>query len=469
MADTQDVPTAVARPWTGALELHVVGVNIHSVSREELARLSLHGDAAAPLFEATTREMPGTELAVLSTCNRVEFYLAIPAGIGIHAWLSLLTRVTPSWSPSVIASAFVGEGESAVTHLVRVACGLESDILGDPQVVAQVRRARSTASGHRTLGPTLDHLFSVAVRASRRARSDTAITAEDIGIGSIVADVIDARTRSAGLTRPVVCIVGAGAAAEAVADALALRQQARITVVARNERAASRIAGCHGGGASPWSSLETALKASDVIVAATAASQPVITHELVQGLVGGGARSCPVLIDLGHRPNIATVPGAPVIDLAQLTGCEGPVSAARAAAVPEVEDIVAAEVEAWRRHQRHDQVDVLIGALYRDMDAACVELGAILGDLGHADVSEHAIRGMRKVLHGHVKRLRSLEATGPDGMVPTDRYQGSDCLHGRQRQAVIVPIASRRFAATASTAAPSGVGSMAGFDGRWSS
>lgn len=374
MTATADSPTRSnrgGRVWPEATDLHMVGVDVRTVDREELGRLSLHGGAATSLLDVTARRSPDTELAVLSTCNRVEFYLAGPAGLGIDGWLPVLMEEAPAWSEPVVAAALAREGAAVATHLLRVACGLESDILGDPQVVAQIRGARSAADAHGTLGRTLDRLFSMAVKVSRRARSATAIAAEDVGIGSIVAEAILDHGGPLARKSPAVCVLGSGAAAEAVVEALADRGVRRVEVVARNDRAARAMVGRRGGEARQWSALEECLGNADAIVAATSASRPLVTSDLILDLFARRGRAVPLLIDLGHRPNIARTPSAPVLDLARLTGHDGSVSPERMAAVPEVERLIAAEVDDWKRRRCLDRAAPLPRLVAASPRATC--------------------------------------------------------------------------------------------------
>jgi glutamyl-tRNA reductase len=221
------------------------------------------------LDEAAQRQLlalprPGVaELTVLSTCHRTEFY-ATGDGLDsdvIHAVAALVPGLTPTDQHDV---KFM-HGVEAVEHLFRVACGLDSMVIGEPQVLGQVRRALVVAEESGSAGPVLANIFGRAIRLGRRVRSQTALGRLGTSIASVAADYMADRLE--GLAGRRILIVGAGEVASDVARAC-FKADAELTIVSRTQSSAQHLAKEVGGETRPMEELRSALHESDSAVVA---------------------------------------------------------------------------------------------------------------------------------------------------------------------------------------------------------
>jgi glutamyl-tRNA reductase len=282
-----------------------------------------------------------SQLLLLSTCERVELYT-------IGAWDSRLAgalfRETSS-AERLVPSAALLLGDAAAEHLLRVTAGLESSVLGDSDVVAQVRAAVAVARAHGTTGTELDRLVATAVHASRRVRKET--TFEDAGRSVAAKSVRLAAELRGGLDNLSVVVVGAGkVAATAVAEAVA--RGARVTVCNRTRRHAERYTAA-GAAVVDLERLAVTVAAADVVVFATASPHRLLVPE---DLAATRRRDLLVL-DLGvprnADPALRAVPGVVLHDLEDLRGLGPGTSERLLADVARAEQILAEELGRYRR------------------------------------------------------------------------------------------------------------------------
>jgi glutamyl-tRNA reductase len=252
----------------------VAGVSHSSTPASVRERLHLSSEEAGALSRALALE--GREAVVLATCNRTEFYVTAtdPANAERRARRAL-AQLGGETVPA--HAAYVYCGEAAARHLFRVAAGLESIVLGDTHVAAQVREAHRAARAAGATGVLLDRLFEMASGASKRVRSQTSISA---GSTSVPAVAIVVAGRIAGpLKDRRVLIIGAGKIARIAAVAARSRGCRRITVINRTVERAELLAQRVGGRAAALERLATEFAAADVVVAATGSRGYVVTHE----------------------------------------------------------------------------------------------------------------------------------------------------------------------------------------------
>lgn len=198
------------------------------------SRVALDEDAQRRLLGE--RHAGVAELVVLSTCHRTEVYAT---GDGAEADLvHAVAALLPSLLPTDQHDVRYMQGSEAIEHLFRVACGLDSLVIGEPQVLGQVRSAYALATQTRSAGPVLSNIFNRAIRLGKSVRSQTAIGRLGQSIGTIAADYLSDRFE--GLTGKIGTVVGAGEAATDAARALS-RAGATLTVVSRSEESAARL------------------------------------------------------------------------------------------------------------------------------------------------------------------------------------------------------------------------------------
>jgi glutamyl-tRNA reductase len=387
------------------LPFHVVGLNHHTAGiqlREQLAfspaevAAWLQGQAAA-----------GSTALLLSTCNRCEIYWT--GGPDLEAWFRdfALTRGAP-----------VGEvllrldGEEAVRHLFHVAAGLDSQVLGEAEVLGQVRRAYDAARAAGTTNRLIDMVLSAALVAGRRVRTETKLGRHPASVGSAAVDVA---TSVAGLAHARVVVIGAGEVAEAVLKALRGRTAGTAVVTRKLERAAW-LASSSGAVAGEWDALDAMLAAADVVFVGTAASAPVLGAARLAEAVGGSGRQVAVFdlsVPRNVEPAARDIPGIKLFDLDDLQELRCPVEGFSSPAMDHAHRLLDEELERLDAALRARAAAPRLAELHRiatrlAMEEAELALGQ-LGPLSERErqvVKEMAERLVRRVLYPVSRSVR---------------------------------------------------------------
>ncbi len=303
------------------MSLLVVGCNHHSADLALLERLAVPGDELPKALRSLSDLEHVSEVAFLSTCNRVEVYATVtrfhPGLAELRGWLAERGDIHPQDLDEVQYSY---HDDRAAAHLFGVAGGLDSMIVGEQQIAVQVRHAMEVARQEGTARRVLQRLFGQAVNVGRRLRAETAITD---GASSMVDVGLDAvRTRAgAPLAGRRVAVVGAGAVGALTADRLAELEVAQVDVWNRSHDKARRLAERVDGSVVPRDQLTTAIAAADVVVCTTGAAEPILDLELVSSAVAGRSRPL-FLLDLAVPRNVAPecaeLPTVELLDVASV-------------------------------------------------------------------------------------------------------------------------------------------------------
>lgn len=395
-------------------DLHLLGVSFRTAPASVREALSFSQTEAAALLQAQSTEWPSVEALVLSTCNRSEFYLAASRESSVvEGWLAGMCRTRPQ-APILRTDCFRYHlhGVEAVRHLFRVACGLDSAILGDVQILGQVKDAMSVAAEAHSLGRYLQRAASQAIRAGKRARSETTIGRGAASIGSALAGMLAERLPTVGMgQRPQLLILGAGEAARDIGRHVAKYRLWNLTFINRTDQRAIALAQDCGGHSRPWSALNATLLEADIVITATTASQPILQRTVLDEQVSLRPHRPFLVIDAGLPRNVEPGSAATVIDIDAIRERQDAVLAQRHAAVPDVEQIVEAEVRAWEHWSASLPLEGLIKVLYREVDSCSRDVAQHLllpGDVTFARTEQVMLRAMKRLLHGHVRRLRHL-------------------------------------------------------------
>ena len=328
------------------------------------------GEAAAAAATLTARletamrgvDGPRPEWAVLSTCHRCEVY-SHPA----HAeWLlGVLREHLPPAARSALTAVRDG---SAARHLMRVAAGLDSMLVGETDVQRQVAATLARATEAGCAGPVLNALFGAAIHAGKRVRTETGIARHATSLASAAVDLVAARLESTGTARAVV--FGAGTMARRACERLHAVGIGSLTVVNRTTARAERLAATHGGRAVPWSRAAETLREADVAIAATAAPEPFIDAAMLSGVAAARAGRPLHVVDLALpqnvRPGACGAAGVHCYDFADLEEATRAGHAARAAEVPSAEAIIDQELAhflVWLREHEVAPALRLLGEL----------------------------------------------------------------------------------------------------------
>jgi glutamyl-tRNA reductase len=261
----------------------VVGLSHKSAPVRVLERAAISGDPLVKLLSDLACAGPVAEVFVVSTCNRMEVYADVDRfHAGMAAIRELLARYGGLPERDLTPHLYVHYEDRAVSHLLAVACGLDSVVVGEEQILGQVRSAVRLAREQSTIGRVLGDLGRVALRVGKRARTETGIGRAGVSLLSLAVEL--AFPRRGGLAGRDVLVVGAGAMS-ALAVATASRESAASIVVAnRSRRRAERLA-ARPGAAVTWvaalGELPAAMAGADVVICCTGAPGPVITADMV--------------------------------------------------------------------------------------------------------------------------------------------------------------------------------------------
>jgi glutamyl-tRNA reductase len=406
-----------------------------------LEQLSTAESDQAKIVDQLLQSSLVTEAMVLSTCNRVEIYAVVEA---FHGGLSVIGSVLAEHSGMSLGDltkyAYVRYAEAAVEHLFAVTSGLDSVVIGEQQVLGQVRRAYATAESHSTVGRTLHELAQRALSVGKRVHSETGIDAAGASVVSVALDMAATKLGSGGQERSdsgknnglagrTAVVIGAGSMGALSAAHLVRAGIGRVHVVNRSLPRAERLVenlreqgvDAH---AFPFDHLPPVLSDADVVVSCTGAVRPVVSlADVHRGLAHGQEPKQLVICDLGMPrdvdPAVAGLPGVYVVDMDRIQ--REPAARAAASDAEAARTIVAEEVANYLAGQRMAEVTPTVTALrQRAADVVEAELLRLDNRLpglesAHRDeVARTVRRVVDKLLHAPTVRVKQL-ASAPGG------------------------------------------------------
>ena len=417
------------------MSLLVVGLSHKSAPVSTLERAAVTGDTLGKLLHDVARLPDIAETFVISTCNRVEVYAEVDRFHGgVAGVCDLLSRYSGIPATELTSSLYVHYEDRAVQHLLAVSCGLESMVVGEDQILGQVRAALKVAGDHGTLGRSLRDLGRLALRTGKRARAETGIDRLGLSLVSVGIELAVVRLAEPVNIAPLaglrVLVVGAGGMSGLAVATAARAGAERVAVANRTRAKAERLAAGVGGVVADFTDLATAIAQADLVISCTGAAKPVITEKVVRDVLGrrdDGRRL--VLLDLAMPrdvdPAVADLVGpsgaaVSVIDMDTLRGSGG--SGVGDDEVAAVRAIVEDEFAAYGYAVRAARVTPTVVAL-RAKAATVVdaELARLAGRLSEESVSGHALeeiaqtvrRVVDKLLHAPTVRVKEL-ASSPD-------------------------------------------------------
>ncbi|MCP4423792.1 MAG: glutamyl-tRNA reductase [Chloroflexi bacterium] len=327
-----------------------LGLSHHTAPVAVRERLSCSLTDLNGLLKAQRADIasPLEELVILSTCNRMELYAAVPTNMADpRGYLTrYLAKVRGVDMVEFADYLFYFEGEKMAAHLANAAAGLDSRILGEPQILGQVTDAYMTAVKNHTAGPILRRVFETAIRAGKRARTETAISANPASISSIA--IAQARKITGDLSRKSAIIIGAGEMAELALKALQARKIGEVTVVNRSCPRARDLTAQWGGSAYGLDRLDDLLLAADIVISATGAPHYILDAVTVEETMKQRNGRTLVLIDIAVprdiEPKTGLISGIHLFDVDGLQDNLDKALAARRQEAPQVETIIAEEI-----------------------------------------------------------------------------------------------------------------------------
>jgi glutamyl-tRNA reductase len=401
------------------VSLLVIGLSHRTAPIPLLEQVSLPPERVAKLLGDAMGTEHVTEAIAVVTCNRLEVYADVAKFHGALADLTHLVSTYTGVSREELTRHFyVHFDNRAVQHLFTVACGLDSMVVGEPQVLGQLRAALAAGQAEGTAGRVLNDLAQTALRVGKRAHSETGLDRAGQSLVTAALDLAAPHLPDSGPTRA--AVIGAGSMSALAATTLArLYPGLELAIVNRTPDRAERLAASVGARALPLDQLTEALSDTDLVISCTGAAGTVLGIEQL-----GTARPR-VVIDLAlpHdvTPEVGTLPGVTLIDLERIASAETGTARVEAESVEAVRRIVAEEVAGYDAAQRAATVAPTVTAL-RGMaaDVVEVELTRFNGRLpeldakSRAEVANTVRRVVDKLLHEPTVRVKQL-ATDPGG------------------------------------------------------
>lgn len=287
------------------MEIVLVGLNFRTAPVEVRERVSFSNEQALRASEELRSHGILEETLVLSTCNRSEVYGVNPTGnresaAALSSYLSRFHELKPDiLNPSL----YHHYDHDVVRHLFRVSAGLESMMLGEGEILGQVREAYLRAHDGRATGPVLNRLFQAALEVGKRVRAETELGLRPMGVAS--AGMKLAERIFGKLNNRSALVLGAGTVSEQVVSQLRDRNIGRLYVANRSREKAEQFAQRYDASVVEWADFETALKLPDVIVSAVTVERPLLTKPLMERAMEARGNRAIFVMDLGLPRNVA--------------------------------------------------------------------------------------------------------------------------------------------------------------------
>ena len=407
--------------------------------RAALARLGCGSNGSRPADIA--------EMVILSTCNRTEIYATAPHEV-FEVLETFLAEVRGVPREVLAVSLYRYRDEEAVRHLFRVAAGLDSLVLGEPQILGQVTRAWELARGQGTVRVVLGRLFQAAVHAGKRSRTETAISHNPASVASMAVHLAAQTVTDLAAAR--VLVLGAGEMAEQAVESLRVRGVTQLRVMNRTVSKAQALASHWQAEATTFEYLVPSLAWADIVITSTGAPHTLVHRSQVKEALETRPDRPLVFLDIALPRDVdADVGELPQVQLYDLDALEHHLHdalAERQAAVPKVEAILDEEVAAFMAYLRTLEVAPLIRDLRERAEAIRqAELQKTLRKMPHLSEEDHARLDaltraiVNKLLHSPTAELKTaaLGARGAETAAVARRLFGlhDDSAAARQAKA----------------------------------
>jgi glutamyl-tRNA reductase len=400
------------------MSLSLITFNFKTTPLGLREKLAVPVGAMASLLSEARERCSLDEVMMVSTCNRVEFYYVAPDGpAASRCLLEWMKRGFAGWDDELERSAVVLHGEPALIHLFRVACSLESMVIGEPQILGQVKEGYQVASEHQALGPYLNGLMQRVFHTAKRVRTETSIARNPVSV-SYVASELAARIFET-LADKAVLVVGAGEMAELVVTHLQKAGVRRLLITNRTFANAVALAEKFQGSAVRFEHLAGHLAEADIVISSTGAQGYVIDAEMVRQAERARKGRPMFLIDIAVPrdvdPQVDQISNVYCYDVDDLQQVAESNKSEREQEALAAQRIVEDEVARFVRWKHSDAVKPVLKALRQHFaDTGQQELEKLLGRLKHLPESDaQALRGLvqslvNKLLHQPSTRLRTM-------------------------------------------------------------
>ncbi len=394
------------------MPLQILGLNHNTAPVEIREQVVFSGDDMARALGSLTELGGVDEIVLLSTCNRTEFYVIADhdGRERLRNWLLDDRNLDPSFGETI----FSLDDDEAIRHIFRVACGLDSMVLGEPQILGQLKDAFRHAQTAETLGPQLGRLLQHTFAVAKKIRTDTEIGASPVSVASAAVNL--ANQFFAGFQKHTALLVGAGVTVELLARHLSRRDIGRLFVANRDVERARALASRFGGFALPLSEIEGTLPEADILFCSTASPDRVITVSQMEAAIKARKRKPIFAVDIAVPRDIEAAVGdlddvyLYTIDDLDKVIQEG--QGNREAAAIEADKLLDDEIQRYLNIERSKQVAPVIAALREHSESLRDEVNAqARRRLARGESAEDAIEYataslMKKLLHHPSVALR---------------------------------------------------------------
>lgn len=361
------------------------------------------------------------EGVILSTCNRLEIYALVHdpnvAKAAIVDFLSQACDISPN---AISDHCYVYHNENAIRHLFRVAAGLDSMVLGEPQILGQVTDAYQAAQSQGTTGTVLSALFRAAIHAGKRARTETTISVNSVSISSVAANL--ASQLLGDLSKQKVLLVGAGEMGAIAVRALIKRGVSDITVTNRTYEKALGLAHAWGGKAVSFQQLPTALAGADIVITSTSAPHTILKKELLAPAMATRLNRPLFIFDIAMPrdvdPDVTEMTNVHLRNIDDLQSQADQNTQEREAEIPKVERIVEQEANQFLEWFSSLEASSTIGALRKRVEQVRQqELQRVFNRLDLDEREQNLVATMshrlvNKILHEPTVCLKKETANG---------------------------------------------------------
>jgi glutamyl-tRNA reductase len=337
------------------MEIVLIGISHRTASIQLRERLAFRVDQACEAADQLRARGILKEVVVLSTCNRTELYgvtreRTVENHCAMELFLSSYHQVS---ADELRGSLYHRRDRNVVRHIYSVAAGLDSLLLGESEILGQVREAYRLAMDHGVTGRVLNRLFQSALEVGKRIRTETDIATRPMSVA--FAGVKQAEVLMRGLEKQRVMIVGAGATSEQVVKHLRERGVPQFRVFNRTFENAKALVTRYGGEAVPWNQLADSLDWPDLIVTSVAAGDPILTAEMVQRAMVRRRQRSLLIMDLGVPRNVAIgvkqIPNVHLSDIDRLAEVVLQNKRAREEEIPRALNIIEEQIDGFMRWQ----------------------------------------------------------------------------------------------------------------------
>ena len=401
------------------MEIVLIGLSHRTATVELRERVAFSPEQAREAAEQLRSRGILEETMVLSTCNRSELYgvpgeLSADSAGAVELFLASYHQMSPS---ELGGSLYRHRDSHAVRHLFRVAAGLDSLLLGEAEILGQVRDAYQIALDHGETGPVLNRMFQGALEVGKRVRSETEIGTRPVSVA--FAGVKLAERIFGKLNNHRALIIGAGATSEQVVRHLSDRGIKQLRVLNRTAEHAQDLASRFGGEVVPWENLTAALEWPDLIVTSVSSNEPVLTRAMIERAMAARGNRALLMIDLGVPRNVAADAGniynTYLYNVDDLTEIVEQNKKARQAEIPRAESIIEEQIQKFLHWQAGATTGAVLGELRAKLagerEAFLKERLASMPNLSEADraqVSAMLEDFMNRVVLDPAERLRGV-------------------------------------------------------------